>query len=469
MVRSGYVAICPICGKKTALRIQDSSYLNEYPIRVNCMNCRALIKGTYIMAETSSFHGLHLDNAAVEIVDGDRKTHLPIGADYIAEISGELPCNLIRENDGRYMDTPFMVAASHLSNVSEMIDRVSHFRADIDTWRKKRMIVFQLLEEGSLDYLPIAISKTDTPIINTHLFQSFQSIQALAVDETQYLYTKDDPKEVIGRMLQVLSTLNQEPVLQFVERVGGTKELIASFRRMMDVVSAFMAIYPNLLPAELFMHYDNKNGVQRGLSTCSYSDIKIFYQDAYESIGSLLHFPVCLDNIIINGDYLKFDELVLNNIQHQNKKKGEKDVFDTYLNQGKGNKYLWLDASKPLQSVFSLPNNSSIRNGIGHNLFNYDPIKQLLVYKEKKNGREKTTELSLMDMAIECCELVKAATIISELILFLLRRSERENNNHFLTHLSLYECVASNDKCPCGSGKKYKRCCWPEVETYKSV
>ena len=463
MVRSGYVAICPICGKKTALRIQDSSYLNEYPIRVNCMNCRALIKGTYIMAETSSFHGLHLDNAAVEIVDGDRKTHLPIGADYIAEISGELPCNLIRENDGRYMDTPFMVAASHLSNVSEMIDRVSHFRADIENWRKNRIVVFQLLEEGSIDYLPIAIKKANPMAKNDTVFQSFQNIQALAVEEIQNLFSKNDSSVIIREMLQQLATIEQESVLRFINRIGGSQDLIASFRKVMDVVSAFMMIYPNVLPAETYMHFKKTSDTQRGLSTCTYSDLKTFYQDAYESVGSLLYIPVCLDNILVRGDYLEFSEQLSKEIRIQNTKKGEKDKYDTYLNKGKGNKYLWLDESEPIQSRLTLPNSSSIRNGIGHNLFNYDPISQLLVYIDKKNGKEKTIELSLMDMAIECCELAKTATIMSELILFLLRRSERERGNHFSTHLFLYDNLGPNEKCPCGSGKKYKKCCWNDM------
>ena len=29
------------------MRIEDGGYLKEYPIRFNCMNCRALIKGTH--------------------------------------------------------------------------------------------------------------------------------------------------------------------------------------------------------------------------------------------------------------------------------------------------------------------------------------------------------------------------------------------------------------------------------------
>ena len=45
------IAICPICGKKTYLRVEDGGYLNEYPIRFNCANCRALIKGVYTIGE----------------------------------------------------------------------------------------------------------------------------------------------------------------------------------------------------------------------------------------------------------------------------------------------------------------------------------------------------------------------------------------------------------------------------------
>lgn len=464
MVKSNYAAICPICGKKTAFRIQDSGNLNEYPIRVNCMNCRALLKGTYIMAEHSSFQGLHLDNAEVVEKMGDNNTWLPKEVDYIAEVSGELPCNLVRKNDGVYKDTPFMVAASHLPDATKMIDRVSHFRSDIEKWRKQKTIVFQLLEEGSLEYLPIAIKKVDSSTNNDTVFHSFQSIQALAVEELTFLFPGDNPHAVIKELLEPLSTVNQESILPLIDRVGGTKELIACFRKMMDVVADFMLIYPNVLPAEIYMHFFRLHDAPRGLATCSYGDLKTFYQDSYESIGSLLHIPVCLDNILVRGDYLSFSENVSRKITKIDPKKGEKDSFDSYLNKGKGNKYLWLEISEPIQSALSLPNNSSVRNGIGHNLFVYDPLQQVLVFDGYKNGKASRTELTLMEMAIECCELVQTATIIAELVLFLLRRLEREEGIVFPTYLRFYDNLRPNDKCPCCSGKKYKKCCWNEIQ-----
>ena len=65
------IAICPICGKKTYLRIEDGGYLKEYPIRFHCMNCRALIKGVYIMGTADGRNGIHLYNAATEECEVD--------------------------------------------------------------------------------------------------------------------------------------------------------------------------------------------------------------------------------------------------------------------------------------------------------------------------------------------------------------------------------------------------------------
>ena len=129
-----YLAECPICEKVTALRIQEGHYLKEYPIRINCMNCRALIKGTFVMTnKPSDYNRLYLDNAKQIEITGATKEGLPLGADYIAEISGELPCNLIRLNDGKtYKDTPFMETATLIDNVNQWLNRLEHFNEDIE-------------------------------------------------------------------------------------------------------------------------------------------------------------------------------------------------------------------------------------------------------------------------------------------------------------------------------------------------
>ena len=102
------IVICPICNKKTYLRIQDGGYLNEYPIRFHCANCHALIKGIYIMGERSEKRGLQLYNAIMEECEVDKVAKKITNADYVIEISGELPCKKVQVFDGNLINnTPF--------------------------------------------------------------------------------------------------------------------------------------------------------------------------------------------------------------------------------------------------------------------------------------------------------------------------------------------------------------------------
>ena len=68
-----------------------------------------------------------------------------------------------------------------------------------------------------------------------------------------------------------------------------------------------MNVYPNLLPAETYMRFTDKEHSNNGIATCSFGDIKEYYQDAYEAILSLMYIPVCFDNIARRGSFKTFD------------------------------------------------------------------------------------------------------------------------------------------------------------------
>ena len=112
------IAVCPICGKRTCLRIQNGAYLSEYPIRVNCKNCRALIKGVYLMPRGEMYGILHLLNAQVEECEFDSSASSVTNADYLAEISGELPCDIVTENLGPIPVSPFLRATNNLTSTN---------------------------------------------------------------------------------------------------------------------------------------------------------------------------------------------------------------------------------------------------------------------------------------------------------------------------------------------------------------
>ena len=59
------IVICPICGKRIYLRIQNGGYMYEYPIRVYCLNCHALIR----QCETARSFLLLADNCGEIVLD----------------------------------------------------------------------------------------------------------------------------------------------------------------------------------------------------------------------------------------------------------------------------------------------------------------------------------------------------------------------------------------------------------------
>ena len=215
-----------------------------------------------------------------------------------------------------------------------------------------------------------------------------------------------------------------------------------------------MNIYPNVLPAETYMSFKNKDNDNKCIATCSLSDIKTFYQDAYESLLSLLYIPVCLDNIVIRSDFQQFDSRY-DDVNHG---RGTRNIND-YLKLDNGTRINKLDTSEYFQGVIAIPANRSLRNGIGHNNINYDGISQIITAYDLKQPGRITSRLTLMEMAIDCIGLTRSAVIISEIILFMMRDEFRLDNISTLIHPHLYKKAEPNMKCPCGSNLKYKKCC----------
>lgn len=117
------------------------------------------------------------------------------------------------------------------------------------------------------------------------------------------------------------------------------------------MLSKFMDILPNLIPAISAMQYKSINYEEQGISTCSFEDIKIFYIDAYEKILSFIHIPICLDNIKYRGKYDTF-----NFSKH----------FDDFMKKKKGNKLKEISKGEFFSSMINFPIDNKLRNAIGH-------------------------------------------------------------------------------------------------------
>lgn len=69
-----------------------------------------------------------------------------------------------------------------------------------------------------------------------------------------------------------------------------------------------------------------------------------------------------------------------------------------------------------------------------------------------------------MSVAIDCMGLAKTVIIYAEIILYLLRLEFRKGEVRIIIHPRFYKNSFPNDKCPCSSGIKYKKCCMHEVQ-----
>jgi hypothetical protein len=328
-------------------------------------------------------------------------------------------------------------------------------------WKKTKSTAFQLLDEGSLEYIPIAI---DNNIGNhsyqcNHYLKTLHCLQEIALEETKYLFPAHGQDDRDLKLIDFLSVVDKNLLHEFCEDTGGTTELLFLYRKAISVFSSFMDIYAYVLPAETYLYLKNKENTATAISTCSFSDIKTFYQDAYETLGNLLFVPVCLDNIVLRKNHNSFEKAYRNVKCYT----GARDL-SWYRSLNNGTRINLYNDNEVFQQLIGFPANRLLRNGICHNNVKYDGVTQMITAYDQKPPEKVTVEMSLMDMAIDCIGMAKTAVILSEMILFLLREEFRREDITTITHPRFYKNKKPNDKCPCGSYKKFKKCCKNAVD-----
>ena len=463
------VAVCPICGKRTYMRIEDGRYLREYPIRFNCSNCRALIKGTYNMSLPGQ-KGVILYNANIEECDVNPHTKEILNADYVVEISGELPCAKVTPFDGKIIETTPYINASDQIDVIDWKNRLSYFVKNMEEWKAWRSIAFQLLNEGSTEYVPEALRNMmgEYSYRCDNYLKALHCLQEVVQEETKHLFHPENEDDVIVGLIAALSKIDKDKLHQFVLNKGGTDTLVSDYRKVIDVFSAFMNIYPNILPAETYMRY-KKQDASLGIATCSFEDLKSFYQDTYESLLSLLYIPVCMDNILIRADYDCFDNAITGFINAPGFKGVRGTDYVKYVGMDNGKKADLINTHEPIQRILKIPVSKDLRNGIGHNNYKYDGLTQTIITFDYRKRNKEKMRTNLMDVALDCLGLARTSVIFGEILLFILRQELRTENMHSAIHPRFYKKVDRNDRCPCGSGMKYKKCCRNDIDAMKPV
>ena len=338
-------------------------------------------------------------------------------------------------------------------------------RADVRTVKtvatyldgRQEQRTYSVSQEGRTATLIISAAEVGAGVKTLDVIPSFARTRT---GEAGYFLTPDG---ILGRFHEtngVFSVNKGDDLHEFCADTGGTTELLFLYRKAISVFSSFMDIYENVLPAETYLYIKNTENTPTAISTCSFSDIKTFYQDAYEALGNLLFLPVCLDNIVLRKNHNSFEKAYKSVKCYSCAR--DLSWFRTLNNGTRINRY---NNKEVFQQLINLPANRLLRNGIGHNNVKYDGVTQIITAYDQKEPEKVTVEMSLMDMAIDCIGMAKAAVILSEMILFLLREEFRRENITTIIHPRFYKNREPNAKCPCGSFINFKKCCKNDIDS----
>lgn len=184
----------------------------------------------------------------------------------------------------------------------------------------------------------------------------------------------------------------------------------------------------------------------------TYEDVKQFYLDAYETLGNLLIIPAAIDNIKNRGDANGF---IANNAGIVS--------LDKFIAATKANRFHLYNKNELYMRTIDVKYNQKLRNAIGHNDVEYETSTQKIIYIPDPKKREKKLSEYLLEFEIEALSMFQAILVISE---YLYRLRELELLAKGVVPLPVEfpikerkkKKIYPNEKCPCGSGLKYKKC-----------
>lgn len=443
-----YFLKCDVCGAIIQVKIQVG-WLEQHPIRIHCGKCGILISGEFKTNQEKITYNYKYENATFI------QKCLP---DFYIESSGELLTKKIEEykpNESiKYHIPPFFNSQWSMSN-----ENLLQFRKNIvrflygikKTWPKYRRI-FELWNMGNIQYMQQEIFK----YLPKRLYPSDNNIEILrsmhSIQMTNFfiLYDQEFFSKTMHRINNEILKIDIHEMKELIKYFENNECLFTLYQeKISNVLNNFIKVFDFLIPAYGASFYENEIDFNVfGSTTCSFEDIKQFYLDAYEAIGEMLMLTISLNNIKYRGEFRC--------VQSINKKINSMDDLKTAT---KGIRIQYLNQNEFFTEIMKIELNSKLRNAIGHNNYKYNGVTQEIIYIPNSQKPDKTQSIFLLEFAIECINLVKGLIIFDE-ILYQVRKIQyiEEGCVPKITSKDFMDKVGRNEKCPCGSGLKYKKC-----------
>lgn len=440
---------CPVCKKITRLR-SPAGYVYKTPVRIHCGNCGTLMTG-YFISDSAKLRVFYEADNAREI----KKQAGDLEADYYGEVSAELlthkSCDFKKMESPIYpCESPALLALGkiEIEDNEFFIDYICHMEDVQSRWSTIKP-EYDLFINEKYDFLRNQCKNE----AQQHGYDLSSEFQIQRFFNWKFFYEVAGlwkPKGIqsilksINREFCHLNKLELERILQALT----PQKLKEIQNRIFAVLFSYIQISLYLAPALSTFYYKDPKDVnyeEYGLSTCSFEDIKEFYQDTFEVLGRYCYVVRMLDNIKYRG---KYDEI-----------SNYKD-WDSYQNDSNGSKIKQLSPDEFFSKTFGVaPDMNVLRNGIGHNNYTYDGMKQELDFVPNPKKDDTHQQLYLLEIAQRCLKLMRAASILQFYIYELLREHYRAENENMSFPDWMYKGISSQMRCPCGSGKKYGKCC----------
>lgn len=449
-----YFIKCPICGEVTRIRT-PAGYIYSTPVRIHCGNCNTLMTGEFI-SDNNTGRAYYVSGNCKEVIPQDYK--------YYGEAAGEILCKKISHTPGTANSLACPPNVSPVfgflrsMSIDELNDFINYacYISDLDKNWDSIQIKYNLYINKKFDL--IKEKYCDEAAEKGYCISSNFDISCYFY----YLFFFDCggifKKKNINKMLVAINKqfrhLERAALNDFIDFLEIKDSISIAQSNLLKLMFDFVKIAKYLIPALCATMYDNPMSIDKetlGITTCSFEDIKNFYQDAFEILAEHCDIVIGLDNINNRNSFSSF----ANDFD-----------MDKFSKQNKGNKIKHLNATEFFSKYFNFANNSNeLRNAIGHNDYNYKGISQIIEYTNRSSGERKTAYL--LDVAIECVKLMQSAYVLMFYVYELQRYSHRENRESIPMNPIFYTKTKNQDRCPCGSGKKYKECCKSFIDQRK--
>lgn len=451
MVQRVYCS-CSICKKITMIKYQVG--YADFPVIYTCPNCLTEIRGVGQNDDATATVVFSFENASI--------VGKPSVPDYYLSASREFPTALIKkyEETDELALSPFMSFHHELQTIDDrsLWKRAGRFAEKGSAKINYLRDLIRLWENGKNEFLTNQL-KRDLPALYFPLNNSLEIYRGLHTWLVGFVsdLLPDNWIEQAQTFKKIDDLFEKEPqsTLDFIDEFEKEGLFKTYEHKLFGVLECFIKFEKNILPAFLMLDCPaiRERSAEYAISTISFDDLLDFYQKSYEAIVDSSEVLIALNNVFHRGNF---------NILAGEQKLSLSD------RRSDSNKYLRLqqcliESENFSELIVGKPRNR-IRNSIGHFSTEFDGLCQTVAFIDTYKGQRREDTVPLTEFAVLCIENFHTCFYLLEVI-YQVRKWVYISKGDVpcLTAPDSAPIkkkkVGRNEPCPCGSGKKYKKCC----------